>query len=77
MPETFIIIRLDGKKFKGISKYYNFLKPNDQCHINLMNKCALEVFKNYKHDLLLSYGFSDEFSFAFKKETILYNRNYR
>jgi tRNA(His) 5'-end guanylyltransferase len=77
MPETFIILRLDGKNFKNLTKYYQFLKPNDQTHVNLMNKCALEVFSQYHSDLMLAYGYSDEFSFAFYKETNLFNRNFR
>ena len=77
MPEAYIIVRVDGKNFKKICEYYKFLKPNDQCHVNLMNKCAIEIFKIYKNDIILSYGFSDEFSFAFCKQTILFNRNFR
>jgi tRNA(His) guanylyltransferase len=77
MPETFIILKLDGRKFKKFCEYYNFWKPNDQLHVNLMNKCSMEIFKKYKYDALLSYSFSDEFNLAFSKKTDLYNRNYR
>ncbi len=77
MPERFIILRWDGKNIKNLTKYYQFLKPNDKTHVNLMNKCAWEVFNQYKHDLMLAYGYSDEFSFAFYKETTLFNRNLR
>lgn len=77
LPQTYIVIRLDGKNFKNFTQKYKFNKPIDQSHVNLMNNCALKLFENYKNDLLLAYGYSDEFSFAFHKETNLYNRDIR
>jgi tRNA(His) 5'-end guanylyltransferase len=77
LPQTFIVVRLDGKNYKYLTNYYKFHKPNDQKHINLMNHCAIEIFKKFKKDMLLTYSFSDEINFAFNKESWLFNRDLR
>lgn len=30
LPDTYIVIRLDGKQFHRFSKQHNYLKPNDK-----------------------------------------------
>jgi tRNA(His) guanylyltransferase len=74
MPRTFIVLRLDGNNFKQLTQYYEFYKPNDQSHVNLMNECALSIFKTFKKDVKMGFGFSDEFNLAFEETTNLYNR---
>lgn len=74
LPETYIVVRIDGKKFHEFSKYYDFAKPNDLRALKLMNACAKNVVLNYKNDMILAFGESDEYSFILKKDTTLYNR---
>ncbi len=74
IPQTFIVIRLDGNHYKHLSQFYEFHKPNDQPHINLMNQCALDIFKLFKPDMKICYAFSDECNFAFEQTLDLYNR---
>jgi tRNA(His) guanylyltransferase len=74
MPNTFIVIRLDGNNFKYLTQFYGLHKPNDQSHINLMNRCALSVFKTFKTDIQSVYGYSDEVNFVFEETTSLFNR---
>ncbi|SCU80657.1 LAMI_0B03290g1_1 [Lachancea mirantina] len=74
LPETYIVVRIDGKKFHEFSKYYEFDKPNDERALRLMNACAKNVVLQYKQDVILAYGESDEYSFIFKKDASLFNR---
>jgi tRNA(His) 5'-end guanylyltransferase len=77
MPSNYIVVHLDGENFKKLSETVPFHKPNDQNHINLMNECGRRVFRCYTSDLMYAYGFSDEFTFAFEKNTNLFNRSQR
>lgn len=74
LPETYIVVRIDGKKFHEISNYYDFEKPNDQRALKLMNACAKNVVLQYRSELILAYGESDEYSFILRSDTNLYNR---
>ncbi|XP_076812244.1 putative tRNA(His) guanylyltransferase isoform X1 [Clavelina lepadiformis] len=67
------IVRIDGKNFHKFSKLHKFKKPNDDRALNLMTKSAESVM-NMCHDIVVSYGQSDEYSFVFKKSTATYNR---
>ncbi|ORX61304.1 tRNAHis guanylyltransferase [Hesseltinella vesiculosa] len=73
LPNTWIIIRIDGKGFHKFSQSHKFNKPNDRRAIDLMNHCAKAVMKEL-HDIMLAYGQSDEFSFVFPKWSNLYSR---
>lgn len=73
LPNTWIVIRLDGKCFHKFSDDHNFSKPNDLRALNLMNYAAYIVMKEF-NDILIGFGQSDEYSFIFKKETTLYKR---
>ena len=53
------------------------MKPNDQRNVNLMNYCAKKLFEDFKHDILCAYGFSDEFSFALHRESLLFERKFK
>lgn len=35
LPDTYIVVRIDGKKFHEFSRYYEFQKPNDERAIKL------------------------------------------
>ncbi|CAI8508566.1 unnamed protein product [Hanseniaspora opuntiae] len=74
LPETYIVIRIDGKNFHEFSDYYKFQKPNDVRAINLMNASAKNLVLKYKSEIICAYGESDEYSFILRKDTQLYNR---
>jgi tRNA(His) guanylyltransferase len=52
---------------------HKFEKPNDLRAIKLMNIAALNVIDTF-NDIFISYGQSDEYSFAFRRDSKLYNR---
>ena len=68
---------MDGANFKKFTELNSFLKPIDQRNMNLMNSCAKQMFNVHKNDILCAYGFSDEFNFAIKKSSSLYDRKHR
>lgn len=73
LPNTWIVVRVDGKGFHKFSAKHDFEKPNDPRALWLMNRAATVVMQEFK-DILLAYGQSDEYSFVLKKDTTLYNR---
>lgn len=73
IPNTWLVIRIDGRGFHQFSDRHQFEKPNDRRALDLMNKCAEAVMIEI-HDIILAYGQSDEFSFILKKECDLYGR---
>ncbi|KAI7736042.1 hypothetical protein M8C21_011077 [Ambrosia artemisiifolia] len=73
MYPNLIVLRIDGRNFARFSEANEFEKPNDERALNLMNCCATSVLEKYP-DIILAYGFSDEYSFIFKKETKFYQR---
>ncbi|XP_048335653.2 tRNA(His) guanylyltransferase 1 isoform X1 [Ziziphus jujuba] len=73
MPSTWIVIRIDGCHFHSFSKDHEFVKPNDERALNLMNSCAVAVVTEFQ-DIVFSYGVSDEYSFVLKKDSQLYQR---
>lgn len=73
LPNTWIVVRLDGKCFHKFSEDHNFQKPNDLRALSLMNYAAFKVLHEF-NDLLMAFGQSDEYSFIFKKNSSLYKR---
>lgn len=73
LPNSWIVVRLDGKCFHKFSDDHNFAKPNDLRGLKLMNYAAYSVMNDF-NDLLMAYGQSDEYSFIFKKNSNLYKR---
>lgn len=73
LPQTYIVVRIDGRKFHQFSKYYDFAKPNDITALTVMNKAAQGVMRDVQ-DIMLAYGDSDEYSFAFLRDTQLFER---
>ena len=73
LPNTFILVRIDGRGFTVFCEAHKFKKPNDLRQVELMNAAAEEVMKNFT-DIVLSYGQSDEYSFVFRKSTNVFNR---
>lgn len=74
LPETYLVVRIDGKGFHKFSKAHNFGKPNDPVALELMNKAAHYVMTQLKGQVALAFGESDEYSFLLRKGCTLYNR---
>ncbi|KAF8416480.1 tRNA guanylyltransferase [Tirmania nivea] len=73
LPNTWIVIRLDGRGFHNFSARHNFAKPNDARASSLMNYCAALLLRDLP-DVVLAYGVSDEFSFLLPPHTALFER---
>ncbi|KAJ5458413.1 hypothetical protein N7475_009801 [Penicillium sp. IBT 31633x] len=73
LPNTWIVVRIDGRGFHKLSDQYSFAKPNDRAALDLMNAAAVEVMKDLP-DLCIAYGVSDEFSFVFHPNCQLFER---
>ncbi|KAJ3145705.1 hypothetical protein HDU89_006940 [Geranomyces variabilis] len=73
LPNTFLVVRLDGHAFHRFTSTHSFRKPNDDRCLHLMSHAARHVLENFP-DITLAYGQSDEFSFALKRKTTLYKR---
>ncbi|KAK0128183.1 tRNA-His guanylyltransferase, variant 3 [Cadophora gregata] len=73
IPNTWIIVRIDGRGFHKFSNKYAFEKPNDRRALDLMNAAAMAVM-NELPDIVIAYGISDEYSFVFHKTCALFER---
>ncbi|OJJ74320.1 hypothetical protein ASPBRDRAFT_193048 [Aspergillus brasiliensis CBS 101740] len=73
LPNTWVVVRIDGRGFHKLSDYYGFIKPNDRRALDLMNAAAVGVMKDLP-DLCIAYGISDEYSFAFHPNCQLFER---
>ncbi|KAL4917855.1 Thg1 C terminal domain-containing protein [Aspergillus aurantiobrunneus] len=73
LPNTWIVVRIDGRGFHKLSDRYAFQKPNDRRALDLMNAAAIEVLKDLP-DLAIAYGVSDEYSFVFHPSCELFER---
>ena len=75
LKNTYIVIRIDGKGFTKFTDAHQYQKPNEIRGIKLMTLAGISVMEAFP-EIFLSYGQSDEFSFAFKKNARLYNRRH-
>ncbi|SGZ50891.1 CIC11C00000005149 [Sungouiella intermedia] len=73
LPQTHIVIRVDGKGFHKFSEHYHFDKPNDIRALNVMNTAALAMVDQFP-DVLLAYGDSDEYLFLLRRSCDLFER---
>ncbi|KAL2796127.1 Thg1 C terminal domain-containing protein [Aspergillus keveii] len=73
LPNTWIVVRIDGRGFHKLSARYEFKKPNDLRALDLMNAAAAEVLKDLP-DIVIAYGVSDEYSFVFHPSCDLFER---
>lgn len=73
LPNTYFIIRVDGRSFHKFTSEHAFEKPNDLQGITLMNNAAQRVMVEFT-DISLAYGQSDEYSFLFPPHCQLYQR---
>jgi tRNA(His) guanylyltransferase len=73
LPNTWIVVRIDGKGFHKFSEKHDFSKPNDKRALDLMVKAAGRVMSEFK-EICIAYGQSDEFSFVFRRDANVYKR---
>ncbi|EZA56804.1 hypothetical protein DMN91_000961 [Ooceraea biroi] len=73
LPNCWIVIRIDGRNFSRFCETHQFAKPNDVAALELMNRAAITVMEDFK-EIILGFGQSDEYSFVFRKDTLLYKR---
>ncbi|KAI0126575.1 tRNA guanylyltransferase [Xylariales sp. AK1849] len=73
LPNTWVVVRIDGRGFTKLCAKYNFEKPNDRRALDLMNAAAKAVMTELP-DITIGYGVSDEFSFVFHKTCTLFER---
>ncbi|KAK3856071.1 hypothetical protein Pcinc_037570 [Petrolisthes cinctipes] len=73
LPETWIVVRVDGKGFHKFSERHDFRKPNDKRSLELMNRAAISVMNTHT-DIMMAYGQSDEYSFIIRKDSTLLPR---
>lgn len=74
MPFTWIVVRIDGCHFHKFTEMHDFVKPNEERALKLMNSCAMAVLEEFHNDVVFAYGVSDEYSFILKNSTNLYQR---
>ncbi|KAF7960876.1 hypothetical protein EAE96_000548 [Botrytis aclada] len=73
IPNTWIVVRIDGRGFHKFSDKHAFEKPNDRRALDLMNAAAKAVMMELP-DIVIAYGISDEYSFVFHKSCVLFER---
>ncbi|KAG6007999.1 Glucose-responsive transcription factor [Claviceps maximensis] len=73
LPNTWIVVRIDGRAFTKMCAKYGFEKPNDRRALDLMNAAAKAVVTDLAESII-AYGVSDEYSFVFHKSCNLFER---
>jgi tRNA(His) guanylyltransferase len=72
-PETYIVIRIDGRGFRRFTDEHLFEKPVDARGLALMNAAAAAVMREWG-DIIFAYGHSDEYSFALPPRATVFGR---
>ncbi len=73
LPQTWIVIRIDGQSFSRFCQVHNLLKPNDSSCLSSMNSSARAVCLKFT-EIVLAYGQSDEYSFVLPPSSKMLNR---
>eukprot|EP00040_Diaphanoeca_grandis_P010279 m.52577 g.52577 ORF g.52577 m.52577 type:complete len:283 (+) comp21632_c0_seq2:126-974(+) len=73
LPNTFLMVRIDGRAFTKFTAAHKFQKPNDARALRLMNDAGTACMNEFQ-DMVLAFGQSDEYSFVFKKTCNLWAR---
>ncbi|KEY66525.1 hypothetical protein S7711_04851 [Stachybotrys chartarum IBT 7711] len=73
LPNTWVVVRIDGRAFTKMCAKYGFEKPNDRRALDLMNTGAKAVVAELP-EITIAYGISDEYSFVFHKSCNLFDR---
>lgn len=74
LPDSYVVVRVDGQCFHRFAKEHQFLKPNDKRALDLMNKSALHVMRTFYPNIIMAYGQSDEYSFIIRRLAYFFNR---
>lgn len=64
IPNTYLIVRIDGKGFHRFSAAHGFEKPNDIAALELMNEAARHVMSEFKGHVTMAFGESDEYRYV-------------
>uniref|UniRef100_A0A182N3K9 Probable tRNA(His) guanylyltransferase n=1 Tax=Anopheles dirus TaxID=7168 RepID=A0A182N3K9_9DIPT len=73
LPNSWIVVRIDGKGFHRFCNVHAFNKPNDLDALQLMNLAGMTVMQEF-NEIAIGYGQSDEYSFVFRREASVYQR---
>lgn len=75
LPNTWIVLRLDGRGFSKFADLHAWDKPSDDRALRLADRAAQEVAATVLGgECVLGYGQSDEFSFVLRRTTTLFGR---
>ncbi|KAA8497867.1 putative tRNA(His) guanylyltransferase [Porphyridium purpureum] len=74
LPDTWLVVRLDGRAFSRFTDVHALRKPNDLRGLALMNAAAGRVFEELGGAVVCAYGHSDEYSFVLPPRADLYGR---
>ncbi|PKS12798.1 hypothetical protein jhhlp_001009 [Lomentospora prolificans] len=75
LPNTWIVVRIDGRGFTKLCAKYGFEKPNDKRALELMNAAARAVVTDLP-DITIAYGVSDEYSKLVSTVVSTFTANY-
>lgn len=73
LPQTFIVVRVDGRGFSRFTDAHSYIKPNDARGLALMAQCAAAIMRDWG-EAVLAFGHSDEFSFVFPPASTVFGR---
>ena len=73
LPNTYIVVRVDGRGFSKFTAEHAFGKASDVRGVSLMNQCAAEVLKEWG-EIVLAFGQSDEYSFVLPRHATVFGR---
>ncbi len=76
LPNTWIVVRIDGQTFHKFAEKHEFERPNDASALGLANAAARRVMRQ-QAGIVMAYGVSDEYSFIFRRSTQEFNRRPR
>ncbi|KAF7560898.1 hypothetical protein G7046_g3238 [Stylonectria norvegica] len=71
LPNTWVVVRVDGRAFTKMCAKYGFEKPNDRRALDLMNTAAKAVVADLP-EITIAYGVSDDF--VFHKSCVVFDR---
>lgn len=73
LPDTFIVVRVDGRGFHRFSEEHGYARPCDARGLGVMNAAAAAVMAEWG-EAVLAFGESDEYSFVFGRRASTFGR---
>lgn len=73
LPEPHALSYCAHAQISRFTADHDFHKPNDERGLQLMNRCAQEVFTKFA-DVVFAIGMSDEYSFVLRRDAKLFDR---